>query len=140
MGCSCTRDEAKKYLNNELHNYSNPFIIKINIPKTDKLKLIIYEGKSEEMLLIDVINSAFFSNEYADDLDANFITIYDKETNEYRYYIQRLLGYEIDEDNPKRDKIWTIYINKQRCDWSYQCNYNRVLRKNDEIEFRFEKV
>jgi hypothetical protein len=140
MGCNCSKEEAKKYISKELSNYTNPYILKINIPKSDKLKLIIYEGKSEEMLLVDIINSAFFSNEYAEDIDANFISIYDKEDNEYRYYIQRLIGYEIDEENPRRDKLWTIYINRQKYDWSYLCNYNRVLRKGDEVEFRFERI
>jgi hypothetical protein len=140
MGCSCSKEEAKKYISNELNNYMNPYIIKINIPKTDKLKLIIYEGKSEEMLLADIINSAFFSNEYAEDIDANFISIYDSEAGEYHYYIQRLIGYEIDEENPQRDKVWTCYINRQKYDWSHLCNYNRVLRKGDEVEFRFERV
>jgi hypothetical protein len=140
MGCNCTKDEAKKYLSHEINNYTNPYILKINIPKTDKLKLIIYEGKNDEMLLADVINSAFFSNEYTEDIDANFISKFDKENNEYKYYIQRLIGYEIDEENPGRDKLWAVYINKQKFDWSYLCNSNRILRKSDEVEFRFEKA
>jgi hypothetical protein len=138
MGCTCSREEARGLISNEIKKYHNPYIIKINIPRSDKLKLIIYDGKSEEMLITDIINSAFFSKENAADLDANFISIYDPKNKMFNYYIQRLIGYEIDDENPEGGKLWMVYVNRTRFDWSFLCSKNRILKKNDEIEFRFE--
>ena len=140
MGCTCSRDDAKNYIKQELKKRNNPYIIKINIPRTDKIKLIIFEGSSDEMLMTEVINSVFFSKEYSNEIDANFITFYNPEKNEFNYYIQRLIGYEIDDNIINNEKFWIVYINKLKYDWSFLCNKNRILRKNDEIEFRFEKI
>ena len=54
-----------------------------------------HETESEEVPLIQVMNSIAFSS--ADSLfDANFISILDPAKNSFDYYIQRLVGHEIE--------------------------------------------
>ena len=53
--------------------------------------------------------------------------------------MQRLLGVEIENnDEPKSGKIWVPYINNKREDWSYLCEHNRIIAKEDEVLWRYE--
>jgi len=101
-----------------------------------------YDSEDCELPLMQVMNSlAFESGEKGRKFDANFISIFNKEKNEFEYYIQRLCGKEIEnEENPKVGKIWVPYINRKKEDWSYICENNRIVAKEDEIMFRFEEV
>lgn len=139
MGCTCSRDEAKKLVDLHSKKHVNPFLIKINIPETDKVKIILFEGKNISMILSDVLNGAFFCTDHSDDIDANFISIYDKANDKFYYHIERLIGYSIEYiDNPEQGKVWNCYINKKKQDWSFICDQNRIVNKGDEIEFRYE--
>ena len=42
------------------------------------------------------------------------------------------------EEKPILGKIWVPYINGNREDWSYLCDNNRIVAKEDEIVWRFE--
>ena len=35
--------------------------------------------------------------------------------------------------------MWNCYINKEKIDWTYVCNNNRVISMNDEVELRYEE-
>lgn len=72
--------------------------------------------------------------------DANFISVYNKDKDEYDYYVQRLIGVQIDnEEFPKSGKLWVCYINQRREDWSFLCDNNRIVSKDDDILWRLEK-
>jgi hypothetical protein len=43
------------------------------------------------------------------------------------------------EENPLEGKIWVPYINDVREDWSFLCENNRIVAKEDEIVWRFEE-
>jgi hypothetical protein len=60
MGCKCSRDEAMKITQTHSKRIENQFVIKINVPQSDKVKIILFEGKRTSMLLSDVLNCAFF--------------------------------------------------------------------------------
>jgi hypothetical protein len=65
--------------------------------------------------------------------------LYNKDKNDFEYYVQRLIGVGIsDETAPSQGKIWVPYINALREDWSYICENNRLVSKDDEIVFRYE--
>lgn len=140
MGCTCSRDEAKKIIQSHSKKIENPFIIKINVPESDKVKIILFEGKRTSMLLSDVLNSAFFCTDQSEDLDANFISRYNKEKDKFDYYIERLLGFGMENpEEPEKGKVWTCYINNKKENWSMLCELNRIVHKEDEIEFKYEK-
>ena len=67
------------------------------------------------------------------ELDANFISVYNKKKDEFDYYIQRLCGFEMDERH-----IWVPYINSVREDWTDICQNNRLVLKTDDVEFKYE--
>jgi hypothetical protein len=66
--------------------------------------------------------------------------VLNKEKDEFEYFVQRLLGVGIDnEQEPKSGKIWVPYINDKREDWSFLCENNRIIAKEDEILWRLEQ-
>ena len=72
--------------------------------------------------------------------DANFISVYNKEKDEYEYYIQRLIGINIEnEEIPKMGRIWVPYINNKKEDWGFLCDNNRIISKEDDLIWKFEK-
>ncbi len=140
MGCNCSREEARVVVSQQIHSTRNTFIIKINIPNSDRVKIVMYESKVDFMLLSELINNTLFFGKNADELDANFISIYDNAKEDFDYYIQRLAGIEMEnEDDPLSGKIWVVYINKEPQNWSALCSQNIVVRKDDEIELKYEK-
>jgi len=140
MGCTCSKDEAKNIMEAHSKKLENPYIIKVNVPETDKIKLIFYEGKKSNMLLSEVLNYVFFCTDQCDILNANFISKYNKEKDEFEYFIERILGIPIENiEEPNKGKIWVCYINNKLQDWTFLCEFNRIVNKGDQIEFKFEK-
>jgi hypothetical protein len=100
-----------------------------------------YETEEDELPLMQVMNYiAFDQGEKGRKFDANFISILNPERKEFEYFIQRLAGKEMEnERQPYLGKMWVPYINSKREDWSYICENNRIIAKEDEIIFRFEE-
>ena len=137
MGCNCSRDNSKIIVNN-LKKNNNKFTLKIHIPNADKCKTLIFYSLNNKETIINLFNYFFFLNE-EEKIDVNFISIYNKKNDTFDYYIERLNGYEIEnEENPKNGKLWNCYINKKKLDWSFACHNNRIIDVNDEIELIYE--
>lgn len=100
---------------------------------------LVLEHEKESMTLIDLVNIACFNSKYSQELDGNFITKYSREKDEYDYFIERLVGYRLEnEKDPYKGKIWVPYINGQKEDWSFLCQRNRIITKQDDLCFRYE--
>lgn len=82
---------------------------------------------------------AFEESDIGTKFDANFIAVLNKDKGDFDYYVQRLLGVGIEnEENPPQGKIWVPYINGRREDWSFLCENNRIVAKEDNIIWRYE--
>jgi hypothetical protein len=68
------------------------------------------------------------------ELDANFISVYNKKIDEFDYYVERLCGYEMDDKH-----LWVPYINSVKENWTDICQNNRIVFKSDDIEFRYQE-
>jgi hypothetical protein len=139
MGCNCSRDTTKLIVAKpvDLKN-KNLFRIKIHIPNSDKIKIVSYEGNTEYIIFYELINDTMYSGIHADTLDSNFISVYNKQTDAFDYFIQRLLGYQIEESDPYHGKIWTPYLNGKRESFSDLCSKNRIIYSSDEIDLKYE--
>lgn len=139
MGCTCSREGTKIIVNQRMPGL-NQFIIKIHIPKSENVKILFYNSAFDKEPIIDLINFFFFNSTADDELDANFISSFNRKTDSFDYYIQRLAGYEIEnESEPKKGKVWNCYINKEKVDWTYMCNNNRIISAKDELELVYEE-
>lgn len=76
-----------------------------------------------DLPLTQIMNyMAFEQGERGRKFDANFISVFNPDRNEFEYFIQRLGGKEIEnESKPWTGKIWVPYINGIKEDWSFIC-------------------
>jgi hypothetical protein len=140
MGCTCSKEEANNLIENHIENLNFPYIIKIHIPNTNNVKVILHDGNNTQMTLVELINLIFFCSNYSEEIDANFISIYDNINDKHNYYIERLFGFYIENiDDPDKGLLWKCYINKKEENWNFLCNNNKIISRKDEIEFKYEK-
>lgn len=137
MGCNCSRNDRKVVVSQKIPSLNtNKFKIKIYLPNREH-KTLSHEAKNEYILLIDLFNTIFFIEDK--DYDANFISKYIPEKDEFEYYIQRILGVQIENEyDPHHGKMWVVYINQVAYDWTFLCSRNRILNKDDDVELKFE--
>ena len=143
MGCICIRDgPGKIIINTDFKKNSHfYFLIKIYIPQNINFKELAYYSSNEKENIIDLVNYFFFNsgNEISEEMDANFISEYEPTTDTFHYYIQRLLGYEIDEEKKETSPKWNLYINNKKIDLSEAVNNNLMISKKDKLELKYEK-
>lgn len=93
---------------------------------------------TEYVLFVDLVNKSLFSNlEY----DCNFLCEYNSEVDEYIYKIDRIHHKKslLDQSNNSDEDthlIWVILINNQEEDFTSLCQMNRVVSRNDTVEFK----
>ena len=136
MGCGTQKKppiRAKKA--NELH-----FRIWVEHPITKKKYVFAFKSELNQMLLSDLMNHVAFDKNMEDIFDANFISIYDETVDDFNYYVEKLIGIHIDnEDSPECGRVWVIYINRIKQNWSYLSKFQRIIKKEDEIAWKLEK-
>jgi hypothetical protein len=144
MGCS--NNKAIRIYPRKKKSGATPtppdFIIKIENPLTFEIVTFTYnDDNDEELPLVQIMNGiAFDESEQGKKFDANFISLYNKDRDEYDYYVERLIGISIEHDNnPKAGMMWVCYINKKREEWTFLCENNRIVTKDDDILWRYEK-
>ena len=136
MGCRCSRDGRKIIVSSKIKE-KNKFILNIHIPKTDNKKMFFYISNNEKETLSNIFNALFLNKNT--ELEANFISVYNPSTDNYDYYIQSLLGYEIEKvENPKLGKMWNIYVNNEKLDWNSHLDNCRSINYKDEIDLKYE--
>ena len=85
------------------------------------------------------MNAFAFDEDKGEKVDGNFISLYNEKRGDFDYYVQRLLGVAIEnEEDPISGKLWVPYVNNKREDWSSLCDTNRIIGKEDEIVWRYE--
>lgn len=116
------------------------FKIGVFSPESNDVVAFSYQTENDELPIMMILNGiAFDEGEKGEKFDGNFITVMNNRTGEFEYYIERLMGVTITNDKkPKKGKIWVPYINQKRENWSYLCENNRIVAKEDEIIFKFE--
>ena len=138
MGCNCSRNKTKIVISQK-NKGNNQFILNVHIPDSDNVKVLFHNSINDREAITNLFNSFFFSNYQDDELDANFISIYNPETDTFEYYIQRIAGYSIEnEDFPRKGKMWNFYINKEKVDWTFCCDNNRIISSKDELDLKYE--
>ena len=85
------------------------------------------------------MNYISFGSNNDQELDANFISIYNKTDDSYIYYVQRLIGKAIvDEKTPETGKTWVVYINNTKHSWDHVCKTDQKVHPQDKIIWSFQ--
>lgn len=92
----------------------------------------------DELPLTTVMNMLAFDTQHANEFDSNFISIYNNDEDEFDYYVQCLIGVEVEnEEEPAKGKTWNLCINGVEEDWTTVCRFNRIVCKEDEIKWKY---
>jgi len=124
-----------------MSNIEKPhYEVMVHIPHSEKIKVLIVQDTRETVTLPELMNKACFDTKYSAEMDANFISKYNRQSDEYDYIIQRMCGFAVDdEENPFQRDVWVPYINEEKQDWTDICQNNRLVGKQDNVVFKFEK-
>lgn len=100
-----------------------------------------YDTDYEEMPLSTLMNFLLFDPIQSSSFNANFISKYSKELKRYQYFIERLAGVEIEnEDEPYKGQQWVVYLNDIKHEWDSICERDAIVRPMDNIRFQYEIV
>lgn len=109
------------------------------MPNSHKIRILSHISEYDKVGIIDLFNFIFFTSNPGNELDANFLTIYNKQTKSFDYYIQRLGGFELENESDRiKGKMWNFYLNNTKANWSFICNNNKIISVKDEIELKYE--
>jgi hypothetical protein len=74
------------------------FTLKIENPTNQEVVLFSCYTESDELPLMQIMNAVAFDDEKGSKFDGNFISVLNEDKTDFEYYVQRLLGIEIDND------------------------------------------
>ncbi|CAG9312472.1 unnamed protein product [Blepharisma stoltei] len=135
MGCGASH--AKR--SNSIRQMAIPkFHLKIMNPKNNQLAEFDLPTNYEIMPLPTVMNLLSFDKNQGDYVKANFISIYNEKEDRYEYFVQQLLGVEIEKEKPQEGKVWVVYINGKRYSWDEICESEQTVKVTDEIFWRLQ--
>lgn len=141
MGCSCSKDSVyEKVSSNSKNGSTNAdsyfYNLKITLPSTEKTLKATFEIDCEKVLLYELVNHICFNSKFGEVLDANFISKYNEENDDFHYYIYSIYGKRIEnETEPEKGKMWIPFINDNKEDWTEICRKNRLVSSSDTVEF-----
>ena len=100
-----------------------------------------YECEHEELPLTMVMNYLLFDAVHSTTFDANFISKYNPDLKRFQYFIQRLAGSTIEnEENPSKGKQWVVYINEVKSEWDDICDKEVKIKPGDNVHFHYEMI
>jgi hypothetical protein len=100
-----------------------------------------YDSDYEEMPLGTLMNFFLFDHVQSSNFNANFISKYSPELKRYQYFIERLAGVTMEnEEHPYKGSQWVVYLNDMKHEWDTLCDKETVVRPIDSIRFHFEVV
>ena len=87
------------------------------------------------------MNLLAFDSPNEGQIDANFISKFNKKEDEFDYYVQRLLGVDIEnEEEPDKGNMWIPFINGKMEHWTFICRNGRIVNNTDDIEWKYMKA
>ncbi|OMJ73904.1 hypothetical protein SteCoe_27322 [Stentor coeruleus] len=135
MGCGSGATRGIVRATIEEANYK----VQVSNPKNGQLCNFTYKSNNQSISLTTLMNYLSFDVKYGLEIDGNFISIYNRTEDKYEYYVQRLVGTEIqDEKNPKNGKIWIVYVNDVKTYWNDVVNNDIKVTVKDRIVWKFE--
>ena len=107
MGCGSINKPNQSIWYNA---FSGLFRYRVKVLLEDSSILdFIHEDQFDEMPVTAVMNIIAFNDKDSANFDANFISTYDKSNDQFDYFVQRLVGKEMD-----NDKEWVLMTNKEK--------------------------
>ena len=116
------------------------YFIKVQIPEKKGMDFR-YECEHEELPLSTIMNFLLFDSVHSHAFDANFISKHSLELKRFQYFIQRLVGIQIEnEEKPYDGKQWVVYINEAKFEWDEICEHEIKVKPSDSVHFNYEMI
>ena len=147
--CCCRRGSSRPNKNPAWRTSSKAFVsqqtfalphftVLVEDPESRKVLKFFARVDEPELTLSTVMNYIAFDRDQGDRFDASFMSRHSTEIDDVDYYVQRLLGIEIvNEENPESGPIWNLYVNDTAEDWMETMRKNRIVCKEDVILWRY---
>ena len=121
-------------------NSSGKFVVLVEHPETNEVHDFYAQAEEPELTLTHVMNQVTFDPMQGDRFDANFISRRNEATQDFDYYVQRMMSVAvIDEYEPSKGPLWHVYINGVLEDWMQIVRLNRIVCKQDHILWRYHR-
>mmetsp|Transcript_209 Transcript_209/g.254 ORF Transcript_209/g.254 Transcript_209/m.254 type:complete len:121 (-) Transcript_209:43-405(-) len=115
---------------------TSQYSVRIVDPKDAQEHKFIVKDEYDEVPVSRLMNLLCFASNHSDSLDANFLAIYNLQTDSHTYLVERLLGARADEGSS--GKAWIPYVNGKKSEWHTICEQDTRVTPNEEIVWRFE--
>ena len=141
MGCTNdTKFNFNQKVNLDKKIEYEGFQVNIEDPNSKEMKSFFLKYELDIIEFPMLMNLLAFDKVIGNAFDANFISKYDEHLHEFQYYVQKLIGIEIENETyPNSGKIWIPFINSIKENWTEICNKNRIIIKTDFIQWKFMK-
>ena len=91
-----------------------------------------------EMIFTSLMNLLAFDSPSEGQIDANFISRYNEQEKDFDYYVQRLLGIDIEnEDEPEKGRMWIPFINDKKENWTFICRSSKIVKSSDKVLWKY---
>lgn len=115
---------------------SSQFSVRIVDPKDAQEHKYIVKDEYDEVPVSRLMNLLCFASTHSDNLDANFLAVYDLQQDAHTYVVERLLGARADINSG--GKAWVPYLNGKKSDWHTICEHDIRVTPHEEVVWRFE--
>lgn len=133
MGCGSVNKPNNRL---DINPFSGLYVYRIKAVIGKNIKEFTHEDQFDEMPLTTLMNLMAFTDKDSEQIDANFISVYDKENDSFKYYIQRLFGVEL---NIEDKTEWVISVNKAKFSWDTVCKQQLKIRPQDNLVWLYQK-
>ena len=104
--------------------------VKVLLGESTQVQEFVHEDQFDEMPVTTLMNILAFTGKEAAQFDANFLSTYDKETDQFEYSMQRIVGLDVEKSNGKE---WMLYVNKIKFTWNQICQQNIRVKPKDSM-------
>ena len=115
------------------------FTVFVQHPDRDEKANFFYAHHESFISFVDLMNLLAFDGAAVAEFDSNFVSVYGPGSGSFKYFVQRLLGLEMEnEQSPETGKLWVPYVNGQKMSWNEICQKEVTLLPTDLVEWHFE--
>lgn len=109
-------------------------------PNTDIIEEFSYNSKHSEMSLPVLMNYLCFDLSQDKRMDGNFISVYNRASDSFTYYVERLIGISIGNNmDAVSGKGWVVYVdNHKKPLWNEIVHHDLTVKYCEKIEWIYQ--
>lgn len=118
------------------------YTVSITHPETGATEVFTHADDYDSITLTRLMNFLGFANDNKEKFNVNFMSIYNDDSEEFEYIVERLIGVQVESVKTPISQLtcrqWRPYINGERKDWHAIHDKEVHVSAKDEIKWIFE--